>query len=170
MSVTFAYYTELGEKREVKTRKMEEFRYIVRIIGTDIDGKKKLPYGLLKIKGINKRLADAIVKVSGFNLEMQAGYLSDGDIKKLESIIKDPSRYGVPVWFLNRRKDLETGKDFHLTGPDLTLSNRADVKRMVENRSWKGVRHSLGLKVRGQKTRTTGRAGRVVGVRRKRRV
>ena len=148
--------------------KAVDFRYIVRIIGTDIDGLKKLPIGLLKIKGINNRLADAIVKVAGFNLGMSVGNLTDAEIKKLENIIKEPSKFGVPVWLLNRRKDLETGKDLHLTGPDLTLSTRTGIKLMIESRSWKGVRHSLGLKVRGQKTRTTGRKGRVVGVRRKR--
>ena len=145
-----------------------DFRYIVRIIGTDIDGLKKLPIGLTKIKGINSRFADAIVKVAGFNPEMCVGNLTDADLKKLEDIIKAPLDFGVPVWLLNRRKDLETGKDLHLTGPDLTLSIRTGIKLMVESRSWKGVRHSLGLKVRGQKTRTTGRKGRVVGIRRKR--
>jgi small subunit ribosomal protein S13 len=145
-----------------------DFRNIVRIIGTNIDGLKKLPIGLLKIKGINNRLADAIVKVAGFDVHMSVGKLTDADVKKLEQIIKNPSQYGVPVWLLNQRKDLESGQDLHLTGPDLTLSTRTGIKRMIESRSWKGVRHSLGLKVRGQKTRTTGRKGRVVGVRRKR--
>ena len=150
------------------TTKASDFRYIVRMIGTDIDGLKKLPTGLLKIKGINKHLADAIVKVAGFDIGMSVGNLTDAEVKKLEEVIKDPSRFGVPVWLLNQRKDLETGKDIHLTGPDLTLNIRTGIKTMIESRSWKGVRHSLGLKVRGQKTRTTGRKGRVVGVRRKR--
>jgi small subunit ribosomal protein S13 len=150
------------------TTSTADFRYIVRIIGTDIDGLKKLPIGLLKIKGINRRLADAIVKVAGFDPEMPIGNLKDTDIKKLENVIKDPSKFGVPVWLLNYQKDLETGKDLHLTGPDLTLSTRSGIKLMIESRSWKGVRHSFGLKVRGQRTRTTGRKGRVVGVKRKR--
>jgi len=38
---------------------------------------------------------------------------------------------------------------------------------MTDIRTWKGVRHSLGLKVRGQRTRTTGRKGRAVGVAKK---
>ncbi len=150
------------------TTKPEDFRYIIRMIGTDIDGLKKLPIGLLKIKGINHRLADAIVKVAGFNIDMNVGDLTDSEVKKLEAVIKEPSKFGVPVWLLNRRKDLETGKDIHLTGPDLTLNLRTVIKLMIESRSWKGVRHSLGLKVRGQRTRATGRKGRVVGVRRKR--
>ncbi len=35
---------------------------------------------------------------------------------------------------------------------------------MKKLRSWKGIRHNLGLKVRGQRTRTTGRLGLTVGV------
>jgi small subunit ribosomal protein S13 len=146
-----------------------EFRYIVRITGTDVDGNKKLTYGLLKIKGINIRLADAIVKVAGFNPDMRVGNLTDTDVRKIESVIREPLKHGIPAWLLNQRKDLETGKDIHLIGPDLTLRNRENITRMIEARSWKGVRHSLGLTVTGQKTRTTGRKGRQVGVRRKRR-
>lgn len=147
--------------------KSEEFRYIVRVAGTDVDGTKKLPYGLLKIRGISSRIADAVVKVAGFDPEVRAGNLTDVEIRKLEAIIKEPSRRGVPSWLLNRRKDLETGKDVHLTGSDLALRKREDITLMTDTRSWKGVRHSLGLKVRGQKTRTTGKKGRVVGVTRK---
>jgi ribosomal protein S13 len=73
-------------------------------------------------------------------------------------------KHGVPAWLLNRRKDLETGRALHFIGPDLTLRIMADITFMREMRSWKGTRHSLGLKVRGQRTKTTGRSGRVVGV------
>ena len=38
---------------------------------------------------------------------------------------------------------------------------------MKDIRSWKGIRHSIGLKVRGQRTRTTGRSGKAVGVKKK---
>jgi small subunit ribosomal protein S13 len=157
----------LGGGWEVKAMKVEEFRYIVRVAGTDVDGTKKLPYGLLKIRGISSRIADAVVKVAGFNPEVRAGNLTDVEIRKLEAVVKEPSRHGVPAWLLNRRKDLETGKDVHLTGSDLALRKREDITLMTDTRSWKGVRHSLGLKVRGQKTRTTGKKGRVVGVTRK---
>jgi small subunit ribosomal protein S13 len=49
----------------------------------------------------------------------------------------------------------------------LTLSTKTDIDFMTDIRTWKGVRHSLGLKVRGQRTRTTGRKGRAVGVAKK---
>ena len=67
----------------------------------------------------------------------------------------------------NRRKALDNGRDVHLIGPDATLSVKNDIDFMTDIRTWKGVRHSLGLKVRGQRTRTTGRKGRAVGVAKK---
>ena len=47
------------------------------------------------------------------------------------------------------------------------MSVKNDIDFMTDIRTWKGVRHSLGLKVRGQRTRTTGRKGRAVGVAKK---
>ena len=61
-----------------------------------------------------------------------------------------------------------TGDDLHMIASDLDLRNRDDIELMRETRSWKGERHSRGLKVRGQRTKTTGRTGRSVGVSKKR--
>lgn len=145
----------------------KEFRHIVRIAGTDLDGGKKLVYGLTKIKGIGVAMATSIAQVANLDPYMRIGDLSDEDVEKIESIIKDPLKYGIPARLLNRRKDLETGKDFHLIGPDLALRIKSDIDLMKEIKCWKGVRHMYGLKVRGQRTRTTGRTGKTVGVRRK---
>jgi len=69
---------------------------------------------------------------------------------------------------LNRRKDPQTGEDLHLLGSDVTLRRRTDIDLMKEIRSWKGERHSRGLKVRGQRTKTTARKGRSIGISRRR--
>jgi len=74
---------------------------------------------------------------------------------------------GIPAWMVNRKKDLVTGEDLHIIGNRLELSVRRDIDRMKRIRSYKGVRHHRGLKVRGQKTKSTGRHGLVVGVMRK---
>ena len=42
----------------------EGFRHIVRICGTDLDGSKKLAYGLAKISGVGINFARAVAKVS----------------------------------------------------------------------------------------------------------
>ena len=144
-----------------------EFRHILRITDTDVDGALKAPYALRKIKGISLNLANAILKKAGIDPHMRAGFLTDAEVEKIEDIIKDPVRYGLPNWLLNRRKDLETGKDMHLISADLILRTKMDIELMKEMKSWRGYRHAYGLKVRGQRTRTTGRTGKAVGVKKK---
>ena len=146
----------------------EEFRYIVRIVGTDIDGSSKLEYGLVKIKGLGVNLSKAVVKKVNLRWDLKVGNLTDSDIQKIEDVLKNPKKYDIPSWLFNRSKDLETGEDIHLVGSDLTLRVKSDIDNMRQMRSWKGTRHSLGLKVRGQRTKTSGRTGRAVGVKRKR--
>ena len=145
----------------------QEFRHIVRIAGTDLDGSIKLEYGLKKIKGLSINLSKAMIKKSGLSGDMKVGDLTDADIQRIEDVLRNPKKYGIPGWMLNRRKDLETGEDLHLIGPDLTLRVKTDINNMIQMRVWRGIRHSLGLKVRGQRTKTTGRSGRAVGVRKK---
>ena len=68
---------------------------------------------------------------------------------------------------VNRSKDLRTGEDLHIIGNRLDLQFKNDIDRMKKIKSYKGVRHHLKLKVRGQRTKSTGRHGLVVGVMRR---
>lgn len=145
-----------------------EFNYIVRLHGTNIDGTKMVPYALTEVKGVGVRLARAIVKQLGLDATERLGSLGDADVKRLETAIDDPVSIGLPIWMLNRQKDPMTGDDLHLLASDLDLRIKDDIDLMRETRSWKGERHSRGLKVRGQRTKTTGRTGRSVGVSRAR--
>ncbi|MHA1260647.1 MAG: 30S ribosomal protein S13 [Candidatus Freyarchaeota archaeon] len=147
----------------------EEYRYIVRVAGTDLDGSKKFLYALTDIKGVGIRLADAILRVAGLDPNIRLGYVSDQDVKKVEEILADPAKFGIPGWMLNRQKDVSTGRDRHLIGSDLTLTIKSDIDTLRRTKSYRGIRHALGLKVRGQRTKTTGRKGQTVGVRRKKR-
>lgn len=144
-----------------------EFRHILRVAGTDIDGTKKLVYGLSHIRGVGPSYAAAVVRAAELRPELRMGDLSEGEVQKLEDVMREPAKYGLPSRLYNRRKGLESGRDTHLIGADLTLSTKTDIDFMKDIRTWKGVRHSLGLKVRGQRTRTTGRQGRAVGVAKK---
>ena len=74
----------------------------------------------------------------------------------------------LPDWMLNRRKDLFTGEDLHILGAELPLRIREDINFLRKIRCYRGIRHERGLKVRGQRTRSTGRKGPAVGVIRKR--
>jgi len=145
----------------------EEFRHILRITNTDVDGTLKASYALTKIKGISLSLANAILKKAEINPDIRAGFLTEAEIERIEEIIKEPMKHGVPGWLLNRRKDLETGKDAHLITADLVLRTKMDIEQMKEMKSWRGYRHAYGLKVRGQRTKTTGRKGKALGVKKK---
>ena len=145
-----------------------EFNYIVRLHGTNIDGTKMVPYALTEVKGVGIRLARAIVKQLGLDATERLGSLSDADVRRIEEATSDPGTVGLPKWMLNRRKDPMTGNDLHLLASDLALRVKDDIDLMRETRSWKGERHAQGLKVRGQRTKTTARKGRSVGVSRSR--
>ncbi len=145
------------------------YRYIVRIAGTDIDGSLKAAYGLAEIKGIGINTAYGLLRFLGIDPEKRIGFLTDSEIKKIEEALKNPLSYGIPAWAVNRRKDYETGEDKHLVGAELLFYVKQDIEREKKIKSYRGIRHALGLKVRGQRTRTTGRLGITVGVKKKRR-
>ncbi len=136
-------------------------------MGTDVEGTLKTVYALTHIKGISLSLSNAILKKAGVNPDLRVGFLTETDVGKIEEIIKEPARYGLPAWLFNRRKDVETGKDEHLISADLVLRNKLDIDQAKEIRSWRGYRHAYSLKVRGQRTKTTGRAGKALGVKKK---
>jgi len=136
----------------------------VRIIGNDIPGDKKIIIGLTQIRGIGYNFANAILDLLKIPTNSNIGYLSDSEIQSIEKILKNPSELKFPSWFLNRRKDIESGDDKHLLTSDITLTVRNDIEREKNTNSWRGYRHTFGLKVRGQRTRTTGRKGGAVGV------
>lgn len=147
--------------------KKSNFKEIVRLLKTNIDGSLLVQYGLAKIKGVGPRLAQAMLNVSGVDPNTRMGLVSDKDMKQLEEIIEDPVKHGIPKWMVNRQKDLRTGEFLHITGPRLNLVVKRDIERMRRIKSWKGYRHGFRLKVRGQRTRSTGRRGLVIGVIRK---
>lgn len=146
---------------------MSEFKQIVRLRGQDISGTKGVLAALAGISGIGWNLAKAICHLLKIDTRLRLGQLKERELQALEEALKDVTSLKLPPWLYNRRRDLETGRDLHLTGSDLELAIKADIRREKEAGSWRGVRHGLGLKVRGQRTKTTGRKGPAVGVRKK---
>jgi small subunit ribosomal protein S13 len=142
----------------------QEYRHIVRIVGNDIPGAKKAIVGLTQIKGIGYNFATAILDTLKINTNTNIGFLSESDVQLIEKLITNPIAGNFPAWFLNRRKDIETGSNMHLLTSDIPFTLRNDIERERITNSWRGYRHMYGLKVRGQCTRTTGRKGGAVGV------
>jgi small subunit ribosomal protein S13 len=142
----------------------QEYKHIVRILGNDIKGEKKLLIGLTQIRGVGYNFATAILDLLKINSNSNIGYLSDSQVQSIEKILQDTKSVNIPSWFLNRQKDAETGEDKHLLTSDIEFTIRNDIERERNTSSWRGYRHMYGLKVRGQRTRTTGRKGGAVGV------
>jgi len=145
----------------------QEYRYILRIMGTDVPGTLKTSYAVAQIKGVSLSLSNAVLRKAEVNPDLRVGFLTEGDISKIEDVIKDPAKYNLPTWLFNRRKDSDTGKDLHLLSADLVLRTKTDIDEAKDMRSWRGYRHAYSLKVRGQRTKTTGRAGKALGVKKK---
>lgn len=141
-----------------------------RKLRSQVDGNAKVEHGLTLITGVGRRFAQAIVKVARIDHNLRIGAISEKELNQIEEIILNPIENGIPSWMVNRPKDLRTGEDLHIIGNKLEITVKRDIDRMKKIKSYKGVRHHLRLKVRGQRTRSTGRHGLVVGVvRRKKR-
>jgi small subunit ribosomal protein S18e len=54
-----------------------------------------------------------------------------------------------------------------LISNNLDTKLREDLERMKKARIHRGLRHFWGIKVRGQRTKSTGRRGKTLGVQRK---
>ncbi|MBN1169410.1 30S ribosomal protein S13 [Candidatus Micrarchaeota archaeon] len=149
----------------------ENFRGIVRIAGKDVKGQKKLLNSLLHVKGIGHSVAVSASKAIERELKIDpnipVGELTEKQVEDIDKILFDLKSYNVPRFMLNRRGDFNTGTDRHVIMNDLIFDMSQDVDREKKLFSWKGFRHTFGQKVRGQKTRNTGRHGMAVGVLRK---
>ena len=152
--------------------KEDEIRYIVRIAGKDVDGLLPIWRALLRIKGISNRMANmmasAFEKKTGIAYNTKIGMLPEEKDKVLEDIVMHPDTYKIPSWAFNRGKDFESGKDIHLVMSELDFSLRKDLQRLKEIKTYRGMRHTWGLPVRGGRTRTRARKrGVSVGVEKK---
>ncbi len=155
----------IGEEGVFQYLSSQEFRHIVRIAGKDIPGTKKTIIGISQVKGMGYNFAKSILDILKINPNSNVGFLTESQVEEIEKAMKSPSSVNIPPWFLNRRKDIDSGTDLHLITSDIDFNVRNDIEREKAMNSWRGFRHTYGLKVRGQRTRTTGRKGGAVGVR-----
>lgn len=145
----------------------EEINYVVRVAGTDLDGRKPVWMAIQKVKGVGPVIANAVAMQLGYGRKKLLGKLSESEVKKIEDAIKNPASLGMPDYLLNRQKDPVTGEDIHVVGMDLIMNQRSDIEFLKKIKANKGFRHNKGLKVRGQRTKSTGRTGTTMGVVRK---
>ena len=144
-----------------------DFKYIIRIANSDVSGEERLANALTSIRGIGPRISNAIVQKLKLNPNKLAGKLDDKNVVDIENAIMNLNDY-VPDWLLNRQKDYDTGNDIHPVSVELKMTHDEDLNRMKKVKSYKGIRHASGHKVRGQRTYSNGRKGLALGVSKKR--
>ena len=109
---------------------------MVRIAGADIPDNKKVAYSLRYIYGVGPRRADEIIERSGVDPDRRVRDLTEQDMALLREAIE---RGGYPI------------------EGDLRREIAMNIRRLIEIGSYRGVRHRVGLPVRGQRTRTNAR-------------
>ncbi len=149
---------------------MTEEKQIIRVANTDIRGHIPLYHALTKIRGVGFAYANAICNSIGIEKIKHIGSLTESEILKIESCIKEPSKNHIPKWMLNRQKDFETGTDKQLFGADLKFQTEQDIKIMKKLKTYKGIRHSIGQPTRGQRTKAHFRVGSSIGVQKNKKV
>ena len=111
----------------------EDFQYVLRILGTNVDGRQKVMYAMTSVKGIGRRLSCLICKKADVDLNKRAGELTNDEVDTLITIVQNPRSYKIPDWFLNRQKDNKDGKYSQVrratVSPHLLPSRRAAPRR-----------------------------------------
>ncbi len=152
------------KRQQLVDEKLEE--KLVRIYGYDMPGRVSLMVGLLNIKGVSWAISNAVCIKIAIPKSKKISDLSKDEIKKIEDFL---DTLEIPEFMKNRRNDPENATSTHLYGNDLDLKKDFDIKKLKKIKSYRGLRHSLGLPSRGQRTkshfRTKGRSA--VGVKRK---
>lgn len=108
---------------------------MARIAGVDLPREKRVEIGLTYIFGIGRTRSNEILTKTGINPDTRVRDLTDDEIAKLRDIIE---------------------KVYTVEG-DLRREIALNIKRLVEIRCYRGIRHRMGLPVRGQRTKTNAR-------------
>ncbi|WP_181691785.1 30S ribosomal protein S13 [Natronomonas sp. LN261] len=141
----------------------EDIQYFVRIGQTDLDGTKSVERALTDMNGVGRRVARIIADKADVDRRDVLGAL---DQERIDDVVELVEGYAdeVPDWLTNHQRDFFTGETTHEVGNDLQMSRRQDINRMKMVDTYRGVRHKRGQKVRGQRTKSTGRTEGTIGV------
>ncbi|RQG91185.1 30S ribosomal protein S13 [Natrarchaeobius halalkaliphilus] len=153
----------MSEEEPQEQQDDDDLRYFVRIGQTDLDGTKTIERSLSEMNGIGRRTARIIAEEADVDRTATFGRLDDDVIDEVVSLVESYADE-VPNWLNNRQNDFYSGETTHEIGNDLQLSRQHDINRMKMIDSYKGSRHKRGQKVRGQRTKSTGRTEGTIGV------
>ena len=108
---------------------------MARIAGIDIPRNKRVEVALTYIYGIGRKTSNDILKQANVNPDMRVKELTEEEVGKLRNIIEN---------------------EYKVEG-ELRKEVRLNIKRLVDIRCFRGLRHKAGLPVRGQRTKTNAR-------------
>ena len=114
-----------------------EVKNLARIEGVDLPRNKRVEVGLTYIFGIGRSRSKKIIETVGIDPNTRIKDLTESEISKIREAIDNFSVEG-----------------------DLRRSVRANIKRLMDIGSYRGLRHRRGLPTRGQRTKTNARTRR----------
>jgi small subunit ribosomal protein S13 len=104
-------------------------------MGVDLPNEKRIEIALTYIYGIGRCSANKILKLANIDLNTRAKDLLEEEVSRITGIIQ---------------------RSYMIEG-ELRQSISENIKRLIEINSWRGIRHTKNLPVRGQRTRTNAR-------------
>jgi small subunit ribosomal protein S13 len=108
---------------------------MARIAGVDLPNNKRGEIGLTYIFGIGRSSARKILDECGIDYDIKVSDWNDEQISKIRSII---------------------AQEFKIEG-ELRTAVQMNIKRLMDIGCYRGIRHRLGLPVRGQRTKNNAR-------------
>lgn len=111
---------------------------MARIAGVDVPDRKRGEIALTYIYGIGRSSARTILEKAGVDKDVKISEWNDDQISKVRQVISE---------------------NFKIEG-ELRSETQLNIKRLMDIGCYRGIRHRLGLPVRGQRTRTNARTRR----------
>lgn len=108
---------------------------MARIAGVDLPKNERVEIGLTRIFGIGRSRSQKILDETKISPNTRVRDLNDEELLKIRAVIE---------------------RDYRVEG-DLRRENSMNIKRLLDISSYRGIRHRLGLPLRGQRTKTNAR-------------
>lgn len=107
---------------------------MARIAGVDIPRNKRVEIALTYIYGIGKPTSQRVLTEAGVNFDTRVKDLTEEEVNKIRAIVETVKVEG------ELRKDV-----------------RLSIKRLMDIKCYRGLRHKMNLPVRGQSSKTNAR-------------
>merc|ERR1712179_15853 len=101
-----------------------EFQHILRVYNTNVEGRHKIMFALTKIRGVGRRFANLACNKADIDMNKRAGELTREEIDKFVDVIQHPLSYKIPIYFLNRKRDIKTGTNTQVVSNAIPSSLR----------------------------------------------